>query len=109
VNIIEGSVGDNKGAYNIPLEKGLVSAADRYYNDFPMLNIWDSSGVFIMIRHKKNIDYTIMKERELPKNTAQHVITDQDVELTNVQFQAKYSGRLRQVAKWLEENHRLSN
>lgn len=41
VNITEGSVGDNKGAYQIPLEKGSVIVGDRYYNDFPMLNVWD--------------------------------------------------------------------
>ncbi len=104
VNITDGSVGDNKGAYNIPLEKGSVIVADRYFNDFPVLNIWDSSGVFFVIRHKKNMAYTIIKERELPKNTAQHVIIDQDVELTNVQSQAKYPGRLRRVAVWDEEN-----
>jgi len=104
VNITEGSVGDNKGAYNIPLEKGSVIVADRYYNDFPMLNLWDSSGVFFVIRHKKNLAYTVIAERQLPKNTAQHVMIDQEVELTNPQSQAKYPGRLRRVAVWDEEN-----
>ena len=37
VNITKGSVADNKGAGNIPLEKGAVIVADRFYNDFPML------------------------------------------------------------------------
>lgn len=41
VNITEGSLGDNKEAYDIPLEKGSVIVADRYYNDFPILNVWD--------------------------------------------------------------------
>jgi len=44
VNITKGSVANNKGAYNIPLEKRSVIVADRYYNDFPILNIWDSKG-----------------------------------------------------------------
>jgi len=44
VNITEGSVADNKGAYDIPLEKGSVIVADRYYNDFPMLNVWDEKN-----------------------------------------------------------------
>lgn len=104
VNITEGSVGDNKGAYNIPLEKGSVIVADRYYNDFPMLNVWDSSGVFFVIRHKSNLAYTTIAERELPENTAQHVMIDQEIELTNPQSQAKYPGRLRRVAVWDEEN-----
>ena len=55
VNITEGSVGDNKGAYEIPLQKGAVIVADRYYNDFPILNIWDSKEVYFVIRHKHNL------------------------------------------------------
>lgn len=90
--------------HNIPLEKGSVIVADRYYNDFPMLNVWDSSGVFFVIRHKSNLAYTTIKERELPKNTAQHVMIDQEIELSNPQSQAKYPGRLRRVAVWDEEN-----
>ena len=104
VNITEGSVGDNKGAYNIPLEKGSVIVADRYYNDFPMLNVWDSKGVFFVIRHKGNLAFSSIKERELPTTTAQHVLKDEEIELTNPQSKAKYLGRLRRVAVWDEEN-----
>ena len=55
VNITKGSVADNKGAENIPFGKGAVIVADRFYNDFPMLSIWDSKGVFFVIRHKENL------------------------------------------------------
>jgi len=104
VNITEGSVADNKGAYNIPLEKGSVVVADRYYNDFPMLNVWDSNGVFFVIRHKHNLKYTVLNERDLPQNTAQNVLIDQEIELVNPQTRAKYKGSLRRVAVWDEEN-----
>jgi len=104
VNITEGSVADNKGAYDIPLEKGSVIVADRYYNDFPMLNIWDSKGVFFVIRHKHNLSYTSITERELPENTAQHVLKDEEIELENPQSKAKYPGKLRRVVVWDEEN-----
>ena len=80
MNITEGSVGDNKGAYDIPLEKGSVIVADRYYNDFPMLNIWYSKGVFFVIRHKGNLAFRTTKERELPENTAQHVLKDEGIQ-----------------------------
>lgn len=66
VNITEGSVGDNKGAYDIPLEKGSVIVADRYYNDFPMLNVWDSNGVFFVARHKNNLAFSTVGERNCP-------------------------------------------
>jgi hypothetical protein len=49
VNITDGKTADNKGAYEIPLLKGSVIVADRFYNDFPLLNIWDSKGVFFVI------------------------------------------------------------
>lgn len=104
VNITEGSVGDNKGAYNIPLEKGSVIVADRYYNDFPMLKVWDSKGVFFVIRHKDNLAFTTVKERELPENTAQHVLIDEEIELSNPQSKVKYPGKLRRVAVWDEKN-----
>lgn len=104
VNITEGNVGDNKGAYGIPLQKGSVIVADRYYNDFPMLNVWDSKGVFFVIRHKNNLAFNTVEERELPDNTAQHVLKDEEIELTNPQSKTKYQGKLRRVAVWDEEN-----
>lgn len=104
VNITEGSVADNKGAYGIPLEKGAVIVADRYYNDFPMLNIWDSKGVYFVIRHKGNLSFKPIKERELPQNTAQQVLIDEEIELTNPVSKTKYPKKLRRVAVWDEEN-----
>ena len=104
VNITEGSVGDNKGAYDLPLVKGSVIVADRYYNDFPMLNVWDSKGVFFVIRHKDNLSFTSLSERELPTNTAQHVLKDEEIELANTVSKAKYPTKLRRVAVWDDEN-----
>jgi len=46
VNITDGKTADNRGAYDIPLLKGSVIVADRFYNDFSLLNIWDSKGIF---------------------------------------------------------------
>jgi hypothetical protein len=104
VNITAGSVADNKGAYDIPLEKGSVIVADRYYNDFPMLNVWDSRGVYFVIRHKDNLSYSPVKERDLPETTAQQVLKDEEIELTLTQSKMKYPGKLRRVAVWDEEN-----
>lgn len=104
VNITEGSVGDNKGAYNIPLEQGSVIVADRYYNDFPMLKVWDSKGVNFVIRHKDNLNFNSLQERELPANTAQHILKDEEVELGNHASKEKYPGKLRRVVVWDEEN-----
>lgn len=104
VNITKGSVGDNKGAYDIPLQKGAVIVADRYYNDFPMLNIWDSKGVYFVIRHKNNLAYHPIEERKLPENTTQHVLKDEVIELANPTSKQKYPKRLRRIAVWDDEN-----
>lgn len=104
VNITEGKIADNKGAESIPLTPGSVVVADRYYNDFPLLNIWDSNKVNFVIRHKSNLQFKIIKERELPINHAQHVLIDQEIELLSLQSQSKYSKILRRVVVWDEKN-----
>jgi hypothetical protein len=46
VNITDGKTADNKGAYDIPLLKRSVIVADRFYNDFSLLNVWDCKIFF---------------------------------------------------------------
>jgi hypothetical protein len=99
VNITDGKTADNRGAYDVPLVKRSVIVADRFYNDFQLLNIWDSNGVFFVIRHKENLQYTSIKELELPDNKHQHILKDEIIELKN----SKYQKPLRRVAVWNDE------
>jgi hypothetical protein len=107
VNITDGKTADNKGAYDLPLLKGSVIVADRFYNDFHLLNIWDSNGVYFVIRHKENIQYTVIKENELPENRHQHILKDEIIELKNKSSKEKYSRRLRRVALWDDVNKQV--
>ena len=107
VNITDGKTGDNKGAYDIPIQKGAVIVADRYYNDFPMLNVWDSTGAFFVVRHKDNLKYEQIKERELPPKGKQHILIDEEIKLSNKASYQKYTKRLRRVAIWDEENQQV--
>lgn len=107
VNITNGKTGDNKGAYNIPIQKGAVIVADRYYNDFPMLNVWDSTKAFFVVRHKDNLNYERIKERELPPIGKQHVLIDEEIKLSNKVSFEKYPKKLRRVAVWDEENQQV--
>lgn len=107
VNITDGKTADNKGAYEIPLLKGSVIVADRFYNDFYLLNLWDSKKVFFVVRHKENIQYTIVKENELPQNRHQHVLKDEIIELKNTLSKSKYPKYLRRVAVWDEINQQV--
>jgi hypothetical protein len=107
VNITDGKTADNKGAYDVPLLKGSVIVADRFYNDFSLLNVWDSKGVFFVIRHKENIQYTVIKENELPENRHGHILKDEIIELKNKSSKEKYPKRLRRVAVWDDVNKQV--
>lgn len=105
VNITDGKTADNKGAYDLPLVKGSVIVADRYYNDFPLLNVWDSSGVYFVIRHKENLKYTVIKENKLPDDRHPHIRKDEIIELKNEPSKEKYPKRLRRVVVWDQVNN----
>jgi len=107
VNITDGKTADNKGAYDVPLLQGSVIVADRFYNDFSLLNVWDSKGVFFVVRHKENIRFKTIKENELPENRHQNILKDEIIELTGNTSKKKYPKRLRRVAIWNEENRQV--
>lgn len=104
VNITDGKTADNKGAYDVPLLKGSVIVADRYYNDFSLLDIWDSKGVCFVIRHKDNLQYRKIKENELPDDRHTHILIDEVIELTGANTKKKYGKYLRRVAIYNHEN-----
>jgi IS4 transposase len=104
VNITDGKPADNKGAYDIPLLKRSVIVADRFYNDFSLLNVWDSKGVFFVIRHKENLQFEKVKDTELPKDNHTHILIDEMFQLAGVASKKKYPGKLRRVAVWDEQN-----
>ncbi len=104
VNITDGKTADNKGAYDIPLLKASVIVADRFYNDFSLLNIWDSKEVYFVIRHKENIQYTIVKENELPEKTHQHILKDEIIQLKYASSKEKYPKKIRRVVVWDDVN-----
>ena len=104
VNITDGKTADNKGAYDIPLIKGSVIVADRFYNDFSLLNVWDSNEVFFVIRHKENIKFQTIKENELPENRHPQLLKDEVIQLSSKTSQKKHPNKLRRVAIWDEKN-----
>jgi hypothetical protein len=104
VNITDGKTADNKGAYDIPLLKGSVIVADRFYNDFSLLNVWDSNQVYFVVRHKDNLKFKTIKDLELPENRHQHVLKDEIIELTGNKTKEKYPKKLRRVALWDVKN-----
>lgn len=104
VNITNGKTADNKGAYDIPLFKGSVIVADRFYNDFSLLNVWDSNEVRFVIRHKENLKFKSIKDLELPENRHQHVLKDEIIELMGSKTKTLYPKNLRRVVLWDDKN-----
>jgi len=96
-----------KEAYDIPLIKGSVIVAGRFYNDFSLLNVWDSTGVFFVIRYKINIKFETIKERELSENRHPQLLKDEIIELIGTASKKKYPKRLRRVAIWDEKNAQI--
>lgn len=105
VNITNGKTADNKGAYDIPLLKRSVIVADRFYNDFSLLHVWDSNQVFFVIRHKENIRFDTIKENALPQDRHQYILKDEVIELTREVSKKKYPKRLRRIAVWDDKNN----
>ncbi|MEQ9439932.1 MAG: IS4 family transposase [Cyclobacteriaceae bacterium] len=104
VNITDGKAADNKGAADIPLLKGSVIVADRFYNDFSLLNVWDSNQVFFVVRHKENLQFDTVQENPLPENRHEHILKDELIRLTGDKSSTKYPKKLRRVAVWDEKN-----
>jgi len=107
VLVTDGKTADNKGAYDIPLLKNSVIVADRFYNDFSLLNVWDSSEVYFVIRHKENLQYESLQENELPDGRHEHVLKDELIQLTGGKSKQIYPGQLRRVAIWDAENSQV--
>jgi hypothetical protein len=106
VNITNGKTADNKGSYDIPLTPNSVIVADRYYNDFRLLNVWDSNKVFFVIRHKGNLKFEKIRENELPENRHQHILIDEVISLKNDDSKKKYPKLLRRVVVWDDDKKR---
>jgi hypothetical protein len=106
VNITDGKTADNKGAYDIPLIAFSVIVADRFYNDFHLLNLWDSNKVYFVIRHKSNLKFTVIKENDLPENRHEHILKDEIIKLIG-KTKEKYPKKLRRVAVWDQKNQQV--
>lgn len=104
VNITDGKVSDNKAAFDMAISPFSIIVADRGYCDYALLDHWDSTDVFFVVRHKDNIRYTTVKELPLPEKRAQNVLIDEIIEFELPAAKAKYPGRLRRIAVWNEEH-----
>ena len=103
-HISTASVHDSKAMQEIPCESGSYYVFDRGYNAFKELYRINQHESHFVVRAKKNLQYTCMKwRRRLPEN----VLTDAEIELTDVNTQKKYPERLRLVRFFDAEQGRV--
>jgi hypothetical protein len=103
VNIIDGKTADNRGAYDVPMHKGSVIVAGRFYSDFHLLNVWDSNKVNFVVRYKENLKFETIRENTLPETRHQHILKDEIIILTGANTKEKYPKQLRRVVVWNDE------
>lgn len=102
-HITEASVHDSMAMKEIPYEPGSYYIFDRAYNNFKMLYKIHRIEAYFVVRAKKNLQYKSIKwKRRLPKN----VLSDVTIELTGFYPKQYYSGQLRLVKFWDEEQKR---
>lgn len=103
-HISTASVHDSKAMQEIPCESGSYYVFDRGYNAFKELYRINQHESHFVVRAKKNLQYKCMKwRRRLPEN----VLTDAEIELTDVNTQKKYPERLRLVRFFDAEQGRV--
>ena len=101
--ITEGNKHDVTEAKQVSFPSGSVLVVDRAYVDFDWLNVLDSTGVFFVTRLKKNVKL-VVAESFLTNDKQEHILSDQDIELTGFYTAMKYPKRLRIVKVYDHKN-----
>jgi hypothetical protein len=100
-NITEGKEHEVKTARMLNLPEGSIVAMDRAYVDYGLFEAWTQEGVWFVTRCKKNMQYEVLEERELPQNS--NIISDQIIRLSSKTGQEECPRRLRRVVVWSSE------
>lgn len=106
VYLSDGKKSDLRAARNIPISANSVVVADRGYDDFKLLEKWNSEKVNFVVRCKEDIKFIGYEEKELPVNKAEHILKDQKVLLQNPPTRKSYPDKLRMVTVYDEKNNK---
>jgi hypothetical protein len=104
MNMTDGKVNDAYAAKQIVLPADSVVVADRAYVDFETLYRWHCGGSYFVVRLKKSVKHKQIRELPLPDDRHQHVLIDEEIELTEDKTWSKYPKKLRRVVVWDEVN-----
>lgn len=104
VHITDGKAGDNTAARHVQVKPGSIVVSDRGYFDTRLLNFWDSTKVFFVVRVKDNLIYERMEERDLPDNAHPEVLIDEIVILKGNGTARQYPRPIRRIAVYNARN-----
>jgi hypothetical protein len=103
----EGKQADVKHAHYMLLPKKSVVVADRGYQDFSMLNDWNKSGIYFVIRLKKSINHETLEELPLRENDNNSILKDELITLTEEDTKEHYPKPIRRVAVYDKKNDKV--
>jgi hypothetical protein len=101
--LTDGKTHDIKQAQNIVFPSESVLVVDRAYVDYNWLYNLDSSRVYFVTRLKSNADIQILASF-LTEDKHDHILSDQDIQLTGFYSSKKYPKTLRIVRVYDEQN-----
>lgn len=97
IHISDGKETDNIGAYHVMPGAGSIIVADRGYDDSCLWRDWDSMGTTFVVRLRKDIKFERLEEFLLPDDTAQHILVDEAILLTEDETSVQYPRPLRRI------------
>jgi len=96
--ITHGKVHEVKVAQTLEFEPGTIVVMDRGYVDYSLFDRWTQSGVWFVTRAKKNMQYRVVKNREIPG--IGNILKDQEIVVTGYRSRQKCPHRLRRIEVW---------
>ena len=101
-----GSQSDVRHAKYMVLPVHSVVVMDRGYQSSRMYWQWTQRDIYFVTRLKDSIKYDSLKEKELPDDSAENILLDEIIELSENDSKKDYPGRLRRVVVYDKEQDR---
>jgi hypothetical protein len=103
--ITNGKIHDVKVAQMLEFEPGTIVVMDRGYVDYRLFDRWTDDGVWFVTRAKKNMQYRVVKNREVPATG--NILKDQEIVVTGYVSRQKCPHRLRRIEVWDPKKERV--
>ena len=100
--VTDGKVSDIEVARKLQFEPGTIVVFDRGYHDFGWWLSLSRQKVFFITRLKDDVEYGIVEQRPVPKDSP--IVRDEVILVTKTQ-EAGPEARLRRIELWLDDKN----